>query len=282
MSEVTDAPPRAAANEDQRSSAHGSHIWYELMTPDPKGAKAFYDSVVGWDIDADGAPGPVEYRMIKRSDGGNAGGLLRLTEEMASHGARPVWLGYVNVDEVDATVESVEQAGGKVMMPASDIPHVGRIAMVTDPQGAPFYVMKPTPPAGQEDKASDAFSVDQPQHVRWNELSTSDPEGAIHFYTRHFGWSQEGEMDMGEMGQYRFIQHHGVGIGAVMPKMPEMPVSLWSYYIGVDDIDRAVAAIESGGGKLLNGPMEIPGGEYALNGMDPQGAAFGLVGPRKS
>ena len=58
-------------------------------------------------------------------------------------------------------------------------------------------------------------------------------------------------------------------------------VSVWTYYIGVDDIDRAVAAINEGGGRILNGPMEIPGGEYALNAMDPQGAAFGLVGPRK-
>ena len=89
-------------------------------------------------------------------------------------------------------------------------------------------------------------------------------------------------MDMGEMGKYRFIQHGGVGIGAVMPKMPQMPVSLWTYYIGVDDIDRAAGAIKEGGGSILNGPMEIPGGEYALNAMDPEGASFGLVGPRKA
>jgi predicted enzyme related to lactoylglutathione lyase len=281
MPEVTDAP-RVQSATQSCTSGHGAFIWYELMTPDPRGAKTFYDAVVGWDIDAEPAPGPVEYRMIKRSDGGNAGGVLRLTDDMATHGARPVWLGYINVDDVDETVASIEQAGGKVLMAASDIPEVGRIAMVTDPQGAPFYVMKPIPPAGNEDKMSDVFSVDQPQHVRWNELSTSDPEAAIDFYKRHFGWSQEGDMDMGEMGKYRFIQQGGVGIGAVMRKMPQMPVSLWSYYIGVDDIDRAVSAIESGGGKLLNGPMEIPGGEYALNGMDPQGAAFGLVGPRKA
>ena len=61
-----------------------------------------------------------------------------------------------------------------------------------------------------------------------------------------------------------------------------MPVSLWSFYIGVDDIDRAAKAIADNGGKILNGPMEIPGGEFALNGMDPQGASFGLVGPRKA
>ena len=88
-------------------------------------------------------------------------------------------------------------------------------------------------------------------------------------------------MPMGEMGDYRFIQANGVNIGAIMRKPPQLPVSLWTYYIGVDDIDRAAEAIKAGGGQILNGPMEIPGGEFALNGLDPQGAAFGLVGPRK-
>ena len=73
--------------------------------------------------------------------------MLPLTDEMQQHGALPMWLGYINVDDADATVTSIEQAGGKTLMPAFDIPNVGRIAMVTDPQGAPFYIMKPTPPA---------------------------------------------------------------------------------------------------------------------------------------
>jgi len=112
-------------------------------------------------------------------------------------------------------------------------------------------------------------------------LSTTDQDGAIDFYKRQFGWNQEGAMPMGEMGDYRFIQANGVNIGAIMRKPPQRPVSVWSYYIGVDDIDRAIQAITEGGGQVLNGPNEIPGGEYSLNGMDPQGAAFGIVGPRK-
>ena len=214
--------------------------------------------------------------------GGSGGGVLKLTDEMQSHGARPTWLGYLHVADVDAAIAAIEGDGGKTLMPASDVPEVGRIAMVADPAGAPFYIMKPTPPADRPDAKSDLFSVDQPQHIRWNELSTTDQDGAIDFYTRHFGWTQEGAMDMGEFGQYRFVQKDGVGIGAIMPKMPEMPVSIWTYYIGVDDIDRAVAAINDNGGKVLNGPMEIPGGEFAVFGIDPQGASFGLVGPRKA
>ena len=260
----------------------GSFIWYELMTTDPDGAAAFYGAVVGWKLVGDSGPtSDIDYRMWVRDDGGSGGGVLRLTPEMCDGGARPCWLGYIYVPDVDATIEAITREGGKVQMPATDM-HVGRIAMVTDPQGAPFYLMKPVPPPGKEGQASDVFSVDQPQHVRWNELSTSDDLAAVEFYGRHFGWTQEGDMDMGELGKYRFIQNDGVGIGAIMPRMPEMPVSLWSYYIGVDDIDRAVKEIVNGGGKLLHGPMEIPGGEFALNGMDPQGAAFGLVGPRKS
>ena len=278
MTDVRDAP--ASTPQQSGNSPHGHLIWYELMTPDAKASKRFYDAVVGWQIGE-----PVEefqgYRMIGRSDGGFAGGVLPLTDEMQQHGARPTWLGYIGVDDTDAAVDSIEQAGGKVLLAAIDLPNVGRIAMVSDPQGAPFYVMKPIPPANDPTAKSDVFSVDQPEHVRWNELATTDPEGAIAFYRDQFGWSQEGDMDMGEMGKYRFIQSHGTNIGAVMPKPPQLPVSKWTYYIGVDDIDRAAEAVKSGGGQVVNGPMEIPGGEFAANAIDPQGASFGLVGPRK-
>ena len=162
-----------------------------------------------------------------------------------------------------------------------DQPGVGRLAMVTGPEGAPFYLMDPIPPEGKPDAVSDVFSVDQPQHVRWNELWSADPAKSIDFYKSRFGWSQEGDMDMGEMGKYQFVQHDGVEIGAVMPTMPDMPQSMWNFYIGVDDIDRAADAVRSGGGQVVNGPQEIPGGEFAVNAVDPQGALFGLVGPRK-
>jgi predicted enzyme related to lactoylglutathione lyase len=260
----------------------GSFIWYELLTFDPLGAKRFYDEVVGWTIAEESVAPGLEYRMIGRSDGGHAGGLMTLSEEMRANGARPGWLGYIHVRDVDAALAAMERDGGTVMMPAWDQPGVGRLAMVADPSGAPFYLMDPLPPEGQPDAVSDVFSIDQPQHVRWNELSSGDPARAVDFYARHFGWVQDGSMDMGELGKYQFLRHGDVMIGAVMPKMPEMPVSVWSFYVGVDDIDRAVRAIGQGGGQILNGPMEIPGGDYAVNAMDPEGAAFGLVGPRNS
>lgn len=258
----------------------GSFIWYELMSPDLDASARFYGSVVGWSVVHGEAGAPTDYRMIGRSDGGHAGGLMPLTPEMIQGGARPCWLGYLSVSDVDTAVAAIEGDGGKALMPAFDL-EVGRIALVADPQGAPFYVMTPVPPAGREDMASDVFSTDRPQHVRWNELRTSDPAAALAFYGKRFGIEPSGEMDMGEMGRYRFLSKAGTMIGAVMQKPKELPASAWAFYIGVDDIDRAAESVKAGGGQILAGPMEIPGGELSLDGVDPQGAPFGLVGPRR-
>lgn len=256
-------------------------IWYELMTPDPAGAARFYGAVVGWTIapERDPAAGDMDYRMIGRADGGNAGGVLALNADMIAGGARPGWLGYLHVADVDKAIDAIKADGGAVHMPATDLP-VGRIAMVSDPQGAPFYIMDPIPPEGGGE--SDVFSVDRAQHMRWNELATSDPDGAVAFYKKHFGWRQEGEMPMGELGAYRFIQRGDVGLGAMMPLMEGYPVPVWNFYIGVDDIDRARDAVAANGGTITNEPMEIPGGEYAMNAIDPEGAPIGFVGPRKA
>jgi hypothetical protein len=263
-------------------SKASNFIWYELMTSDPAGAARFYGAVVGWTIAAtrDPAAGDVDYRMIVRGDGGNAGGVLALGADMLAGGARPGWMGYLEVDDVDSTLAAIKADGGAVHMPATDLP-VGRIAMVSDPQGAHFYVMDPIPPEGMETQESDVFSVTEAQHMRWNELATSDSDAAIAFYRKHFGWGQEGAMDMGPLGSYRFLQRGEVMIGAVMPLMEGYPVPVWNFYIGVDDIDRAHAAVTANGGTVTSEPMEIPGGEYAMNGIDPQGAPFGLVGPRR-
>jgi predicted enzyme related to lactoylglutathione lyase len=254
----------------------GSWIWYELMTPDPDGAKAFYDAVVGWNIDA--APtGEMDYRMIVNPDGGLSGGVMRLTQDMADHGARPIWVGYIGVDDVDASVAAIEAAGGRGLMPATDIATAGRIAMVADPGGAPFYIMKPTPPPGGGE--STAFSATKSHgHCGWNELMAGDAAREIAFYTGQFGWSLPEAMDMGAMGKYQFIAHDGVTTGAIMGKMPQVPVAAWNHYFWVPSIDAAKAAVEANGGLVINGPMEVPGEDWIIQGIDPQGAMFCLTG----
>ncbi len=276
MSDVTDAPTRAASSADTKTSALGSHVWYELMTPDPEGAKAFYEAVVpGWAIGE--RMGDMDYRMIGRSDGGNAGGVLRLTDEMRQHGARPIWLGYIGADDVDSTVARVEAKSGKVLMPAWDIPEVGRIAMVADPQGSPFYVMKPIPPAGDEKKASDVFSRTEEQRIGWNELNTPDAAAARKFYGELFGWTSDEFMPMGELGEYRFFAHQGSTIGALSGCVAGAPAG-WRYYIRVPSISKSAEAVKAGGGTIAMGPHEVPTGDHIIIGHDPQGAEFALAG----
>jgi predicted enzyme related to lactoylglutathione lyase len=276
MSDVrTDSAPTTTQEYTPARNKTGGYIWYELMTTDAPGAKEFYDAVIGWNIGED-VPEYNGYRMIGRSDGKFAGGVLPLTDEMIQHGARPTWLGYIHVEDVDGAARDIEQAGGKTLM-KHDIPNVGRIAMVTDPQGAPFYIMKPIPPENDPHAESDVFSPKAEQRVGWNELSTSDPAAARRFYSDQFGWTSEEFMPMGESGEYRFFKHGDVTIGALAGNMDGQPPH-WRYYVRVPSISRAKQAAEEKGGTIRMGPHEVPTGEWILIGSDPQGAEFALVG----
>lgn len=259
-----------------------SFIWYELITPDLDGAKVFYDAVVGWRIDGPGEqPGDSFYRMIMRGadavNPGATGGVLHLSAEMSAAGARPAWVAYLHADDVDAKAAEIVADGGAQLMAVQDIPQ-GRFALVTDPQGVPFYVMTPIPSEDAPNAASTVYDRDTPQHVAWNELATTDLPAAKDFYARHFGFVFEGAMPMGEWGDYCFFTQNGMGIGAAMPVLPHAPMPRWTFYFRVDDIDCAAAAVTAGGGQVIQGPEEVPGGDWSLNAIDPQGAFFALVG----
>lgn len=260
----------------------GSFIWYELLTTDLEAAGRFYDSVVGIRIQDQSAHGEIDYRMVENPAGGFVGGAMQLDADMIAGGARPAWLGYVGVDDVDATVAKVTGAGGQVHLPAHDIPGVGRIAMVTDPQGAPFYLMRPTPPPEVEDPTSRVFDPEKPGHVAWNELHATDGASAFDFYAEQLGWEKSDAMDMGPMGTYQMFKVGGTdrAIGGMMTS-PNFPRPMWLHYFNVPDIDEALARIDGSGGSVIYGPGEIPGGNFIIQGTDPQGALFAVVGPRK-
>ena len=261
------------------ANPEGDFIWYELMTTDPDAAADFYGGAIGWSF---GAPPPadapgLDYRMIGRDDGGNAGGLLELTPEMCDQGAHPTWMPYLYSADVDATLAAIEAEGGQVQMPAADLP-VGRIAMVADPQGVPIYVMNPIPPENDPGAVSDVFSPDAVQRVGWNELASPDLEASKAFYARHFGFEFNESMPMGEIGDYCFIDHGGRRLGAIMQRESEEQPAMWLQYFRVPSIARAKEAVEAKGGCVLAGPMEVPGGDTIIVARDPQGAGFGLVG----
>lgn len=258
------------------TTLQGSWIWYELMTPDVAGSKGFYDAVVGWSMSA-GSAQTNDYGFITAADGAMVGGILTLTRDMIDHGARPCWIGYVGVDNVDTSVTAIEAAGGTCPMPANDVPMAGRIAMVADCCGAPFYIMTPTPPPGGGE--STAFSAKpNPGHMGWNELYAADQDHVLDFYTGLFGWTLPEPMDMGPMGKYQFIAHDGVTMGAVMRKPDAVPTSVWCHYIWVDSTSAAIERIKAAGGQIINGPHEVPGPLWVVQAIDPQGAMFSLTG----
>jgi predicted enzyme related to lactoylglutathione lyase len=166
---------------------------------------------------------------------------------------------------------TVAASGGAIHHEPENIPAIGRFAVVADPQGAVFCLFKPlngmTPPAPGA----------TPGRVGWHELHTTDREGAFAFYADLFGWTKTEAMDMGAMGVYQLFAAGGAPIGGMMTKPPDVPVSFWNYYFQVDGIGAAMERLKAGGGRVTNGPMEVPGGNWIVQGLDPQGAMFSLV-----
>ncbi len=255
------------------ANQHGDFIWYELLTNDADAAARFYGAVIGWQARA--AEGSDRGYRIFGLAGADVAGMMPIPA--GAGGMRPGWLGYIAVRDVDAAAAAVVEAGGAQHMPPTDIPGVGRFALLADPQGVPFYVMR-----GAMEGTSTSFSQTRRGHCHWNELTTSDPGAALAFYTAQFGWEKGDAMPMGEMGDYQFINIGEQMIGAMMGQPPGSPPPNWTFYFGVDDIDRAAQTVTAKGGTILHGPSEVPGGDHIIIVNDPQGAMVGFVGPKRS
>lgn len=248
-------------------------VWYELMTSDPGSAQTFYSQVIGWQA-ADAGMQGMPYTLLSAGPH-QVGGLMALPAEACAAGVPPHWIGYVAVSDVDAQAADVQAAGGRVLRAPADIPGVGRFAVVADPHGAALCLFKdkggefnPPPPG-------------TPGTVGWHELMAGALEPAWDFYSRLFGWTKAEAIDMGPMGVYQLFAAGSHPIGGMMTKPPEVPVACWMYYFNVEAIDAAIDRVKAGGGRVLNGPQQVPGGSWIAPCTDPQGAAFAMVAPKR-
>ncbi len=258
------------------SATHGKFIWCELMTPDMKAATKFYCDVVGWTTSSMNVEGLPPYTIFEASGAGVAG-LMDFPAELKGKGIPPNWTGYVAVDDVDQSAKDFAANGGSIRRPPEDIPSVGRFAVVADPHGAVICIMTPFP----MDNPPPEAPANAPGHVGWHELYAGNGEEAFAFYSKLFGWTKDHDFEMGEMGTYRIFAEHGTPVGGMMTKPPTVPMPAWAYYFNVAGIDSAIARVKAGGGQVLNGPMEVPGGSWIVQAMDPQGAFFCLVAPAR-
>jgi len=253
------------------ANPEGSFIWYELMTTDAAAAGSFYADIVDWTVSSfDGGADTQGYRILSAGEEGVAG-LMKLPDGAPS---RPGWFAYLYVADVNAKAEAIQAAGGKIHMPPTDLEGVGRVAMVADPQGLIFYIMTPTP--RDPNAESHAFAPDRVGHCAWNELVTPSLPGALDFYVAQFGWTKAEAMSMGPMGDYQFIDHGGLRLGAMMQTHGDWQPR-WTFYFRVASVDALIDRIAAAGGKVTMGPHDVPGGGRILLGTDPQGADFALV-----
>jgi predicted enzyme related to lactoylglutathione lyase len=246
----------------------GQFVWHELMTTDPQAAAAFYSKVLPWKTQPSGMPDYTLWVAGKTM----TGGLMGQPESARQAGAPPSWLVYIGTPDVDGTAAAAERLGGKVLKAPDDIPNVGRFAVLADPQGAAFAIFKPSamPDGGAP---STGFS--------WHELATSDQQAALAFYSELFGWSRGPAHDMGPAGIYQLIEQGGAQIGGIYKVMDASKPPHWLTYIGVKSVDRAAAAARTAGGRVTQGPMEVPGGSRIAQILDPQGGAFAVHEPAR-
>ena len=250
-------------------SNHGRFIWYELMTPETGGAKAFYSKVLPWDCDDSAMPG---YTIV--GPGVGVGGIMALSDEAKARGVPPNWTGYVAVDDVDADARKAKALGGSVMLEPTDIPGIGRFSVIGDPQGAAIAIMTPAPMDTERPRAPEGAEGD----CGWHELYGAKPQDGFGFYGDLFGWTRVEAMDMGPMGTYQTFANPDGTVGGMMQKPDNIPGCFWVYYFRTGQIDAAAKRVTDTGGQIIMGPMEVPGGDWVLQATDPQGATFALMG----
>ena len=248
-------------------------FWHELMTTDVKAAEKFYSDVVGWKATDSGAPGQ-QYTLFNVGDRG-VGGMLAITPDMAKHGARPGWLGYIAVDDVDQAVARLKQEGGKVDIEPQEVPGIIRFAMVADPQGATFYIAK-----GLRRQSAAAPGHRHARHRGLERIDGVRLAGRLCLLFQDVRLDQGGSARHGPDGHLSAFcrgraghRRHDDQARRASGRLLGLLFQRAGDRRGHREESRPAAARSS------TVPCEVPGGQWVVQAMDPQGAAFNLVAP---
>lgn len=240
----------------------GSFVWFELLTNDVAAAKAFYPEVLGWSTEEmDMGPGGT-YTMFKTGDVNAAG-----TVEPSMEGVPNHWTSYLSVDDVDARAKKAESLGGKIIVPPTDIPGIGRFSVVADPEGATFNLFRG---AESDDNATQAF--------HWNELWAKDAAKVVDFYEKLLDLTHD-EMEMPQGKYYVLKSGPDQSVGGVLTSPDANIPSMWLPYVNVDDCDAAVERAKNHGASVKAEPNSVEGvGRFSIF-ADKSGAVIGVIKP---
>jgi uncharacterized protein len=256
---------------ERSSYTAGTPCWVELSgTPDIEASASFYAALLGWEMpEMENSAELGGYRRAKLGGRDVAGVSPRMDD-----GQPTVWATYVSVEDAAATLARVGEAGGSTIAEPMDVMGLGTMAVFSDPAGAVCGVWQPGTFFGSElANESGAFG--------WNELATRDTEAAKNFYGSVFDWGDQAE-ESERAGTYTIWTVGEAMVGGMIDMNAiEMPAEIpphWLVYFNVDDADAAVERVQAGGGSVMNGPIDIPVGRFAVV-ADPFGAAFAVIRP---
>jgi predicted enzyme related to lactoylglutathione lyase len=254
----------------------GQFFWYDVLSADVPATAKFYGDVVGWGTQDVSTPQAPPYHLFTL-DGRGVAGIVPVSPDMFKGGAKPAWLGYIQVDDVDKMVDEIEKEGGKLHRGPITVPGVLRFAVVSDPLGGVFLVATPFPV-----NPPPPLVPGTPGTFGWHELLSNEWPKAFAFYEKLFGWSKVQAVDMGPMGVYQtFRTGGGHAVGGMMNKPPHLPASFWSFYLNLTYLDAAIERIIRGGGKIINEPIQVPTGSWIAHASDPQGAFFAIAATQR-
>jgi predicted enzyme related to lactoylglutathione lyase len=246
------------------SSDRGLFVWHEVGANDLKAGEVFYSRITGWKAE-NWSQNP-SYKLFVAKREAKAGLYLTVSSSHATPPPPPSWLSYIGTPDVDATVRQAVELGGKVVVPAYNVPTVGRMAHLQDPQGAMFAV-------SSQDKRT-PYTDPQIGDFSWHELLTTNWQTAFDFYAKLFGWEKMQAMDMGPQGTYQIFGTGGHQLGGMFNPGPQPGGPLWIPYVLVGDARRTAEVAREMGATIAHGPSEVPGGDWVFTGIDPQGAMF--------
>ena len=241
----------------------GQFCWAELATKDVQAAKRFYGELFGWQYD-EMPMGDGSFYIMAKVGNGVACAMYE------NKNIPPNWLSYVNVDSADETAAKAKSLGAALKQEPFDVFDVGRMAVITDPEGATFAIW-------QARKHIGATVAGEPGTAVWNELMAHDGDGERKFYTSLFGWTTKispeyTEWHAGDKARGGFLEMKEARFEGVPP--------FWIVYFFVEDVDATVAKAKSLGAALHHEPTDIPNvGRFAVL-ADPQGASFSVFKPK--
>jgi len=253
--------------------APGTFCWPELGTLDQPGAKKFYGAIFGWTFrDFPMGPEAGDYTIFQLG-GRDVAACYTLMPELKAAGVPPHWMAYVSVESADAAAKKAASIGGTILREPMDVMGFGRMAVLRDPNGAPFAVW--------QDQGHPGNAVhDEPGALTWTELQTTEPESAADFYTALFPWHTQKWPGPKTYTMFMRGEVGAGGLSGIPPAMKGMP-PCWVSYFYVFDAAATAEKAQKSGGRMLAPVDDAPGVGRIAALADPSGAAFAILEPAR-